>query len=142
MERNSIKPRILMNYEALKSLRPGQRRSFRKEPFCNARSVQPRLRPVVSSRPARMSLKELEHYIAFRRLKNFACVKMLHKELQVWAKLDPSSVLLSSVLLEEGFTRDVSQIGHLGTGDLEIRIQTTADLERARPLLLRSYGGA
>jgi hypothetical protein len=33
------------------------------------------------------------------------------------------------VLLEEGFTRDVSEIGHAGTGDLEIRIQNAADLE-------------
>ena len=38
--------------------------------------------------------------------------------------------------------KDVSQLGHAGTGDLEIRIRTAADLERARPLLRRSYQGA
>ena len=84
-----------------------------------------------------VQMKELEQYIAFRRLKNFACVKLQNKNLQVWAKLDPSSVLL-----EEGFTRDVSRLGHAGTGDLEIRIQNASDLERAQPLLLRSYQGA
>lgn len=84
-----------------------------------------------------VQMKELEHYIAFRRLKNFACVKQHNKDLQIWARLDPSSLIL-----EEGFTRDVSQIGHAGTGDLEIRIQTAQDLERAQPLLLRSYQGA
>jgi predicted transport protein len=47
----------------------------------------------------------------------------------------------SSIPLEMGFTRDVSQLGHAGTGDLEIRLQTAADLERAQPLLLRSYQG-
>ena len=62
-------------------------------------------------------MKELEQYVAFRRLKNFACVKLLKKELQIWTRLDPSSVAL-----EEGFTRDVSQLGHAGTGDLEIRL--------------------
>jgi predicted transport protein len=82
-------------------------------------------------------MRELEQYVAFRRLKNFACVKLLKKELQIWTRLDPSSVAL-----EEGFTRDVSQLGHAGTGDLEIRLQTAADLERAQPLLLRSYQGA
>jgi predicted transport protein len=83
-------------------------------------------------------MKELDRYVAFRRLKNFACVKVQSKILQVWTRLDPSSVPL-----EEGFTRrGVSQIGHAGTGDLEIRIQTAADLERAQPLLLRSYHGA
>ena len=84
-----------------------------------------------------VQMKELEQYVAFRRLKNFACVKVRSKDLQIWTRLDPSSVPL-----EEGFTRDVSQIGHAGTGDLETRIQTAADLERAQPLLLRSYHGA
>lgn len=84
-----------------------------------------------------VQMRELEHYVAFRRLKNFACVKVRSKDIQVWTRLDPSAVTL-----EEGFTRDVSQLGHAGTGDLEIRIQTADDLERARPLLLRSYQGA
>jgi len=83
-----------------------------------------------------VQMKELEHSIAFRRLKNFACVKLHSKDMQVWTRLDPTSVSL-----EEGFTRDVSPVGHAGTGDLEIRIQTVADLERAQPLLLRSYQG-
>jgi predicted transport protein len=84
-----------------------------------------------------VQMKELEHYVAFRRLKNFACVKVHGHNVQVWARLDPCSVLL-----EEGFTRDVSQLGHAGTGDLEIKIQNAVDLERAQPLLLRSYQGA
>jgi predicted transport protein len=82
-------------------------------------------------------MKELEHYVAFRRMKNFACVKMHTKDLQIWARLDPNSVPL-----EEGFTRNVSDIGHAGTGDLEIRIRSTADLVRAQPLLVRSYQSA
>ena len=84
-----------------------------------------------------VQMKELDQYVAFRRLKNFACVKRQHKDLQVWTRLDPSTVTL-----EEGFTRDVSQLGHAGTGDLEIKIQNAVDLERAQPLLLRSYQGA
>jgi len=84
-----------------------------------------------------VQMKELEQYVAFRRLKNFACVRLRSKDLQVWVKLDPGSVLL-----EDGFTRDVSQIGHAGTGELEIKIQSVTDLERAQPLLLRSYQGA
>jgi len=84
-----------------------------------------------------VQMKELEHYVAFRRLKNFACVKLRSRDLLVWARIDPVTVTL-----EDAFTRDVIQIGHAGTGDLEIRIQTAADVERARPLLLRSYQGA
>ena len=67
-------------------------------------------------------------------MENFACVRVRSPDIQIWTRLDSSSVRL-----EEGFTRDVSQVGHAGTGNLEIRIQTSADLERAQPLLLRSY---
>jgi predicted transport protein len=84
-----------------------------------------------------VQMKELEHYVAFRRMKNFACVRPHSKDLQVWVRLDPTSVAL-----EEGFTRDVSNIGHSGTGDLEIRIRSAADLARAQPLLVRSYQSA
>jgi predicted transport protein len=81
-----------------------------------------------------VTMKELEHYIAFRRIKNFACVKVLHSELQIWAKVDPETVEL-----QDGFTRDVTNVCHLGTGNLEIRIENAAGLEKAKPLLLRSY---
>ena len=39
-------------------------------------------------------MKELDQYVAFRRLKNFACVKVRTRDVQVWTRLDPSSVLL------------------------------------------------
>jgi hypothetical protein len=42
-----------------------------------------------------VTMKELEHYIAFRRIKNFACVKILHSELQIWAKVN--TVHLSNI---------------------------------------------
>lgn len=37
------------------------------------------------------------------------------------------------------FSRDMRQTGHWGTGDLELLLRTEADLERAKPLLERSY---
>jgi predicted transport protein len=83
--------------------------------------------------------KVLKYYIAFKRIKNFACVEV-HPQTQtllVFVKVDPDSVDL-----EDGFTRDVRQIGHYGTGDLEIRIGTLDDLERAKPLIVASYEGS
>ncbi len=35
--------------------------------------------------------------------------------------------------------RDVCEIGHFGTGDLELRIDSVEDLERAKPLIEKSY---
>jgi predicted transport protein len=78
--------------------------------------------------------KPLKLYTAFRRLKNFACVIAYPNRLLVTLKLDPATVAL-----EEGFSRDVTQVGHWGTGDLELCLRRTADLERAKPLLERSY---
>ncbi len=78
--------------------------------------------------------KSLKFYTAFRRLKNFACVVAGPNRLLVRLKLDPGSVVF-----EEGFSRDVSQIGHWGTGDVEVCLRTPADLQKAQPLLARSY---
>ncbi|MEO8546967.1 MAG: DUF5655 domain-containing protein [Sphingomicrobium sp.] len=83
-----------------------------------------------------VSVKVTDYYIAFRRIKNFACVEFRLQlgKLLVFAKVNPSSVTL-----EKGFTRDVREVGHFGTGDLEIIIASDADLEKAKPLLDRAY---
>lgn len=75
-------------------------------------------------------------YYAFRRIKNFACVEIhpQSRKLLVYLKVDPASITL-----EPGFTRDVTKIGHFGTGNLEVVIGTRANFERAQPLILASY---
>jgi predicted transport protein len=78
--------------------------------------------------------KHLKLYVAFRRLKNFACVIPSKDKLLVMLKLNPDTVAL-----EDGFSRDVRNIGTWGTGDLELCLRTLADFERARSLLERSY---
>lgn len=55
-------------------------------------------------------------------------------KLLVMLKLDPDTVAL-----ETGFSRDVRDIGTWGTGDLELTLRSRADMERALPLLERSY---
>ncbi|NLF77126.1 MAG: DUF91 domain-containing protein [Chloroflexi bacterium] len=75
-------------------------------------------------------------YIAFKRIKNFACVEV-HPHahhLLVFVKVDPDDIELI-----EGFTRDVRKIGHFGTGDLEIRVSSRDELERAKALIVASY---
>lgn len=39
----------------------------------------------------------------------------------------------------ENFMRDVSHIGHWGTGDLEVLVRNTCDLEKAKELITLSY---
>jgi len=78
--------------------------------------------------------RRLKLYTAFRRLKNFACVLVAAQRISITLKLDPAAITL-----EEGFTRDVSEIGHWGTGDIEVSLRSLADLERAKALIERSY---
>jgi predicted transport protein len=78
----------------------------------------------------------LRFYIAFKRIKNFACVEFrpTAAKILLFVKVDPAEITL-----EPGFTRDVSEVGHFGTGDLEITLSKPEDLERAKPLIQRSY---
>ncbi|MFJ9841683.1 DUF5655 domain-containing protein [Kitasatospora sp. NPDC101155] len=80
-----------------------------------------------------------KHYIAYRRLRNVASVVFRpgHQVILLNLRLDPDTVEL-----EEGFTRDMRGIGHLGTGDLEVRIGRAADLEKAVPLIRRAVQAA
>jgi predicted transport protein len=55
----------------------------------------------------------------------------------VYLTLDPDTVEF-----EEGFTRDMRGIGHLGTGDVEVRIASAADLDKAGPLIRRAFEAA
>lgn len=81
----------------------------------------------------------LRFYIAFKRIKNFACVEFRPStgKILMFVKVDPSTVQL-----EPGFTRDVSNLGHFGTGDLEITLSKAEDLEKAKPLIELSYGAS
>jgi len=80
--------------------------------------------------------KTLKYYGAFKRLKNFCCVEVHTKSnnMLLFLKVDPTTIRL-----EPGFSRDVRETGHFGTGDLELTIRTMADLERAKPHIVTSY---
>jgi len=83
-----------------------------------------------------VQVKHLKFYIAYKRIKNFACVEVHPQsgKLLVYVKVDPDEIPL-----EAGFTRDVRSIGHFGTGELEISISNDNQLEDAKLLLITSY---
>lgn len=83
-----------------------------------------------------ITVTTLKYYVAYRRLKNFVCVEVHPKtgSLLLFLKVDPGTVKL-----KKDFTRDVSQLGHLGTGDLEVRVRDLEDFEEAKVLIQRSY---
>jgi predicted transport protein len=76
----------------------------------------------------------LSTYTAYKRIKNFVCVQFLREEIVLYLKAD-----MDHFVQEPNFTRDMRNRGHYGTGDLEVRISTLSDLEKAKPLILQSY---
>ncbi|GLV14950.1 hypothetical protein Heshes_26350 [Alicyclobacillus hesperidum] len=80
--------------------------------------------------------KRLKYYEAYKRIRNIACVTVQpqNRTLAVTVRVDPETVIL-----QKGFTRDVRNIGHWGTGDLEITLRSMDDLEKAKPLLNLAY---
>ncbi len=79
---------------------------------------------------------ETQGYVAYKRDKNIVCVKLLPKPgaLRIIANLNPDDIALTA-----GFTRNVSKVGHFGTGDVEIIIKSDADLDESKPLLKQAY---
>lgn len=80
--------------------------------------------------------KTTKLYIAYKRLSNFACFEFhpSNKEIVVFLKLDPANIQI-----EHGFTRDVTNIGHYGTGDLEVTINSEDDVKKVQGLISLSY---
>lgn len=80
--------------------------------------------------------KQLKLYVAFRRIRNFMTVCVAKKGLQVYLHLNPDTVEIDS-----SFMRDVREIGHWGTGDLEVWVTDSASLARVQSLIERAYTG-
>jgi len=81
--------------------------------------------------------KELRLYAAFKRLKNFATV-ILHRKncLLLYLHVDPATAI--PVLPN---ARDVTHIGHWGTGNLEVPLTSQADLDAVKPFINAAYEG-
>jgi predicted transport protein len=73
-------------------------------------------------------------YIAYRTTQNIVCMEAQQKKVYLFLKLDPKKVSI-----EPGFSRDVSKIGHYGTGDVEVTLSNIKDIERAKSLIQQAY---
>lgn len=80
--------------------------------------------------------KELQLYVAFKRLKNFATLVPQRGRLLLYLHLDPAKVIRTLPA-----AKDVSQKGHWGTGDVEISLLTPSDLDAAKPFIAEAYEG-
>ncbi|WP_304152917.1 endonuclease NucS domain-containing protein [Megamonas hypermegale] len=77
---------------------------------------------------------QLKLYLAYKKVQNIICIEIFNKQILLYLKLNPDTVKL-----EEGFTRDMRNIGHYGTGDLRITIKDGKDFKKAKELINRVY---
>lgn len=75
-----------------------------------------------------------KNYIAYKTSQNFVCLQTYKKKLTLYLKLNPDEVnpIPSQV-------RDVREIGHYGTGDLEVTINDLEDFEITKHLIYEAY---
>jgi predicted transport protein len=76
----------------------------------------------------------LKKYIAYKVSSNFCCVRIQQTNLKLWLNLNPCEINDPY-----GIIRDVSEIGHFGTGDIEIKVKPGDNLDPVKELIEISY---
>jgi predicted transport protein len=74
-----------------------------------------------------------KYYIAYKITQNFVCIEIKKNKVTLYLKLNPKSISIP----ENG--RDVTSLGHQGTGDFELNISNENQLEEAKKLIKEAY---
>ncbi len=75
-----------------------------------------------------------KYYIAYKASQNIVCMEAKRKNIKLFVKIKPSEV----VEPPKSF-RDVSKIGHFGTGEVEFTISTPEEFEETKKYIELSY---
>lgn len=74
-----------------------------------------------------------KYYIAYKTTQNFVCIEAQKKKLVLFLKLNPDEM---GKMPKQA--RDVRNIGHFATGDLELTIRNNSDFEETKELINKS----
>jgi predicted transport protein len=80
-----------------------------------------------------VSVSDLKLYMAVKKIKNFATFEIYQTNIKLNLKLNPDNYVLGDSL------KDIRNIGHWGTGDLQLIIKSENDIELAQKLLKDAY---
>lgn len=75
-----------------------------------------------------------KNYVAYKTTQNFTCMEVHRQVVRLFQKLKPEDMGDPPDLY-----RDVTHIGHFGTGDAEFNIRNLEDLEIVEPFIEQSY---
>jgi predicted transport protein len=73
-------------------------------------------------------------YVAYKTSQNIVCMEIKRQRIILYLKLDPKTTPGP-----KGISRDVSGVGHYGTGNLEVSIADSRDFEEAKPFIQLAY---
>ena len=75
-----------------------------------------------------------KHYIAYKASQNIVCVEVKSKNIKLFVKLKPTDIAEPPKCF-----RDVSNIGHSGTGDVEFTISSQDEFKEIKPCIEMAY---
>lgn len=73
-------------------------------------------------------------YVAYKISQNIVCMEVKTQKVTLWLKLNPKEIDNPPPI-----ARDVSGIGHYGTGDFEVTVKSETDLEIAKEFVRMAY---
>ena len=73
-------------------------------------------------------------YVAYKISQNIVCMEVQTKHIRLFLKLKPSDIINPPSIY-----RDVTNIGHYGTGDSEFTLKSERDLNAAKPFIELAY---
>ena len=73
-------------------------------------------------------------YVAYRTSQNIVCMEVKRQKVLLYLKLNPKEITNPP-----NIARDVSDIGHFGTGNLEVTVKAIDDLEVAKKFIKLAY---
>lgn len=75
-----------------------------------------------------------KYYIAYKISQNIACMEPQNRNIKLFLKLKKKDIVAPPP-----FYRDVSEIGHFGTGDAEFTLSSVEDFELMKPFIELAY---
>ena len=73
-------------------------------------------------------------YVAYKISQNIACMEVKGKNIKLFLKLKPSDIPNQTP-----YCRDVTSIGHYGTGDVELTVSSESEFETVKEFISMAY---
>ena len=97
------------------------------------KTILKELRTFIISLSDEVSELILKQYIAYKKINNFVTVDMTNEKIQIYLSLNPDKIEIKDNM------RDMRDIGHFGTGDVEILIRNEKELQQAVKYIEKSF---